>query len=484
MSARRSADRGRDRRPARRQRRGAARHRRAADAALRLPPSRARADRDARRLRAGRLRRLHGASRRGARPVVPPVRRPGRGGAHRDGRGARDAATSCTRCSRPTTSSTAFSAATARRVSLLATVALLERNPDPSEAEIRELPRGQRLPLHGLRRHRRPVQEAARQLAGGRSRWRRPKRSRTSASAHPAGSRTARFLRGRGKYVDDIQLPGTLHAAFLRSPHRARARRLAWTPTPRGRSTASRSCSPRRTSTEIPAIVTGLPREEVVANNRPVLPAETVRFVGEPSPASSRHPATSPRTRSQLIDVEYEPLPVVMDAEQALAEDAPLLHDGHRVEQLRAHRVRARRRRWGVRGGRPRLHEAIPPRPLPRRAARGARALLADWDAGTQEMTFWTSTQIPHLLRTLLCHAIGLTEKQLRVISPDVGGAFGLKLHLWPEDYLVAVASKRLSRPGEVDRGPLRGARGEPPREGDRLRARDRDEGRTARSSP
>ena len=58
-------------------------------------------------------------------------------------------------------------------------------------------------------------------------------------------------------------------------------------------------------------------------------------------------------------------------------------------------------------------------------------------------MTFWTSTQIPHLLRTLLCHAIGLSEKQLRVISPDVGGAFGLKLHMWPEDYLVAAASMR-----------------------------------------
>jgi carbon-monoxide dehydrogenase large subunit len=256
---------------------------------------------------------------------------------------------------------------------------------------------------------------------------------------------SAKYLRGRGKYVDDIQLPGTLHASFLRSP-------FAHAKVTRVDAAAARALDgvalvlTAEDVSDIPAIVTDLPREEVVANSRPVLPAEKVRFVGEAVAcviATSRYVAED---AMQLIDVEYEQLPVVMDAEQALAEDAPLLHDGTESNSFAhiefehgdvdgafaaADRVFTKRFHHG------RSH-ALPLE---------GRALLADWDAGTQEMTFWTSTQIPHLLRTLLCHAIGLSEKQLRVISPDVGGAFGLKLHLWPEDYLVAAASKRLNRP-------------------------------------
>jgi carbon-monoxide dehydrogenase large subunit len=256
---------------------------------------------------------------------------------------------------------------------------------------------------------------------------------------------SAKYLRGRGKYVDDVELPGTLHAAFLRSP-------FAHAKVTRVDAAAARALDgvslvlTAEDVTDIPAIATGLPREEVVANSRPVLPAEKVRFVGEAVAcviATSRYVAED---AVQLIDVEYEQLPVVTDAEQALAPDAPLLHDGTESNSFahiefehgdvdgafaEADRVFTKRFHHG------RFH-ALPLE---------GRALLADWDAGTQEMTFWTSTQIPHLLRTLLCHAIGLSEKQLRVIAPDVGGAFGLKLHMWPEDYLVAVASKRLNRP-------------------------------------
>ena len=189
---------------------------------------------------------------------------------------------------------------------------------------------------------------------------------------------------------------------------------------------------------EIPAIVTGLPRE-VVANSRPVLPAEKVRFVGEAVAcviATSRYVAED---AVQLIDVEYEQLPVVMDAEQALAEDAPLLHDGTESNSFAHIEVRARGCRWGVRGGRPgllkrfhhgRFHalplEGAPSRRLGRRNA-GDDVLDVDAD--------------PALAPHARCRMIGLSEKQLRVISPDVGGAFGLKLHMWPEDYLVAAAS-------------------------------------------
>jgi carbon-monoxide dehydrogenase large subunit len=255
----------------------------------------------------------------------------------------------------------------------------------------------------------------------------------------------ARLLRGRAKHVDDVVLPGTLHAAFLRSP-------VAHAKVTSIDAEAARALHgvvlvlTAEDVADIPAIATGLPREDVVANNRPVLPAETVRFVGEPVAcvvASSRYVAEDALA---FIEVRYEELPVLTDVEQALAPDAPLLHEGTESNSF-AHIVfengdvdgafAAADRIFRKRLHHGRLHAA----PLE------GRAILADWDAGSEELTIWLSTQIPHLVRTLLCHSIGLTEKQLRVIAPDVGGGFGLKLHLWPEDYLVAVAAKRLGRP-------------------------------------
>jgi carbon-monoxide dehydrogenase large subunit len=255
----------------------------------------------------------------------------------------------------------------------------------------------------------------------------------------------ARLLRGLGKFVDDITLPGMLHAAFVRSPF--------------GHATITRiDASQARaldgvalvlTAEDIPdlaPIATGLPRDDVVANNRPVLPAEKVRFVGEPVAcviASSRYVAED---AAQLVEVDYEPLGAIIDAERSLAEGTALLHDGTESNNFAhieyehgdvaaafaaADHVFRKRFHHG------RFHAA----PLE------GRGLLASWDPGTKDMTIWMSTQIPHLVRTLLCHAIGLSEKQLRVIAPDVGGGFGLKLHLWPEDYIVSSASKRLNRP-------------------------------------
>jgi len=255
----------------------------------------------------------------------------------------------------------------------------------------------------------------------------------------------ARLLRGLGTFVDDIQRPGLLHAAFVRSPFGHA--RLTSIDASRARELDGVALVLTAEDIEdLAPIATGLPREEVVANNRPVLPPETVRFVGEAVAcviASSRYVAED---AAQLVDVEYEPLPAVIDAERSLAEGAALLHDGTEsnsfahieyeqgdVEAAFAAADHVFRKRFHH----GRFHAA----PLE------GRALLAEWDPGAQEMTIWMSTQIPHLVRTLLCHAIGLSEKQLRVIAPDVGGGFGLKLHLWPEDYLVSAASKRLNRP-------------------------------------
>ena len=117
-----------------------------------------------------------------------------------------------------------------------------------------------------------------------------------------------RPLRGRGRYVDDVVLPGTLHAAFVRSPH-AHARVVSVD------ATAARALDgvvlvlTAEDVADIPAIATGLPRDDVVANNRPVLPSDRVRFVGEPVAcvvARSRYVAEDALA---LVDVEFDPLP-------------------------------------------------------------------------------------------------------------------------------------------------------------------------------
>ena len=252
---------------------------------------------------------------------------------------------------------------------LIATVDLLERNASPERGGDPRPPGGQRLPLHGVRGHRR-------RGAGRCSQARRRILMATTETAAPYVGQSVprvedgRLLRGLGKFVDDIQLPGMLHAAFVRSPFAhatvtridaSRARELA----------GVALVLTAEDIGDLAPIATGLPRDEVVPNNRPVLPGEKVRFVGEAVAcvvASSRYVAED---AVQLVDVDYEPLEPVVDAERSLAEGAPLLHDGHGVEQLRAHRVRAGRRRGGVRRGRPRLQEALPPRPLPCRAAGG-----------------------------------------------------------------------------------------------------------------
>jgi carbon-monoxide dehydrogenase large subunit len=252
----------------------------------------------------------------------------------------------------------------------------------------------------------------------------------------------SKLLRGAGTFVDDVSLPGMLHAAFVRSPY-AHARIVSMD-LQSARTLAGVHAVVGGAELGAGAIVTGLPRPEVTATPQPVLPTDRVRFVGEPVvavAASSRYVAED---ACDLVEIEWEPLPVVSGAEAALAPGAPQLHDqveGNTfahvvyehgdVEQVFAEAAHVFRKRFHS----GRVH-ALPLE---------GRALVVRWDP--EETTLWTSTQVPHLVRTLLCHSIGLRENQLRVIAPDVGGGFGLKLHVWPEDVAVPLLSKLTGRP-------------------------------------
>jgi carbon-monoxide dehydrogenase large subunit len=250
------------------------------------------------------------------------------------------------------------------------------------------------------------------------------------------------LLSGRTRYLDDVQLPGTLEVAFVRSPY-AHARLVGI------RADAARTHDGVAlvvTTDELgeaPEIVTGSSRPEAGTRRRPLLPRDRVRYVGEPVAAvvaSSRYAAED---ACDLIEVDYEPLDAVVDPEQALTTDAPLLHEGTASNNFahiefehgdvddafaRAARVVAKRFHFG------RTHAA----PLEGRGG------IADW---SRDLTVWSSTQMPFLVRSMLADLYGLPQTQVRVLVPAVGGGFGLKVHLYVEEAILPLLSRLAGAP-------------------------------------
>jgi carbon-monoxide dehydrogenase large subunit len=255
-----------------------------------------------------------------------------------------------------------------------------------------------------------------------------------------------RFLAGRGVYLDDIEPAGTLHVAFLRSPH-AHARIV------------SVDCTQARALAGVALVVTGedlrdLPpftttiatRPETTTGTRHMLPLDRVRFVGEAVAAVVARSRAIAEDAAELIDVEYERLPPVLDAEAALAPGAPVLHEelgGNNFAHIEfeagdvdgafagAAHVFRKRFHFG------RCHAA----PLE------GRGVIADWDVAEGSVTVWTSTQMPFLVRGMLAAQFGLADTRVRVICPAVGGGFGLKVQLFVEEAIVPELSRRLSAP-------------------------------------
>jgi carbon-monoxide dehydrogenase large subunit len=258
-----------------------------------------------------------------------------------------------------------------------------------------------------------------------------------------------RFLLGKGRYVDDIQLPGALAIAFVRSPYaHARLERV--------------DVSAAKMHPGVVAVLTGADIIGVIKplrvqydpakapNNKPcdwpVLAQGKVRFVGEAVAvvvATNRYVAED---AAALVDVEYEPFDAVWDVEKALENGAPLVHEewgSNVMESVKveigevtkafqnADCVVAERFTTG-------RHMALPLE---------TRGCIANYESGTESLTVWSSTQVPHLLRTRLAHLIDYPEHHIRVISPDVGGGFGQKAHVFPEEVLVAFLAHQLGRP-------------------------------------
>ena len=251
-----------------------------------------------------------------------------------------------------------------------------------------------------------------------------------------------RFVRGQGYFVDDVQLPGMLYGAVLRSPH-PHARILAI-------DTLAAEAHPR-----VRAVITGETLAErnlawmptLSGDRQAVLATDKVRFQGQEVAFVVAEDRYSARDALELIDVEYEPLPPVIDARHALDPSAPLIRDdleGRTSNHIfdweagDAARTDAVFAAAEVTIAQDMLYPRVHPAPLETCGA------VAQFDRVTGKLTIWETTQAPHAHRTLYAMVTGLPEHKIRIISPDVGGGFGNKVPIYP-GYLCAVVGSMIT---------------------------------------
>jgi aerobic carbon-monoxide dehydrogenase large subunit len=254
-----------------------------------------------------------------------------------------------------------------------------------------------------------------------------------------------RLITGRASYVDDINLVGQLWAAWVRSPE-AHAKIV------------SIDTSAAKARDGVIAVYThedldmesGLPMAWVppgVEVNTPdhwVLAKGEVKHVGDPVALVIGDDRYAVVDAAEDVVVDYDPLPVVTDPEAALEDGSPLVHAQFGTNKICE---------WSLGGGdlEAGFAEAdviIERRIVNHRIAGGAiepRGVVAEWRA--DKLTVWSSTQVPHFLRLFLSIIVGVSEDRVRVVAPEVGGAFGSKLNIYAEEIGCAWASRKLGRP-------------------------------------
>jgi aerobic carbon-monoxide dehydrogenase large subunit len=251
-----------------------------------------------------------------------------------------------------------------------------------------------------------------------------------------------RFVRGLGRYTDDVQLPGMLHLAVLRSPvAHARITRL---------DTTAAEMHPK-----VKAVVTGAMLEErgiawmptLAGDHQAVLATDKIRFAGQEVAFVVAEDRYAARDALELIDLELDVLAPVVDAGRALDPDAPLIRDD--IPGKEDNRVFD----WETgdpvateavfRGAEVVVREEIVfPRVHP--APLETCGAVADWDPVEEKLTLWCTSQAPHAHRFLYATFTGIPEHRIRIISPDVGGGFGSKVPVYP-GYVCAIAASMIT---------------------------------------
>ena len=254
------------------------------------------------------------------------------------------------------------------------------------------------------------------------------------------------LLRGQGRFVDDINPVGTVHLAFVRSPY-AHARIIK---------------VDVNAALQQPGILTALSGHALLSQIKPIRPLlehdafqatdwhplawDKVRYVGEAVAVVVAVDRYHAEDAIEQVMVEYDPLPVIDSSTEAMGADSPLVHETLESNILLHTRV-------GLEEDRATFSQAdVHVRgtfrhPRVTGMAIESCGIVADYHPETDELTVWSSTQVPHLLRDAISESLDLSAQQIRVIAPDVGGGFGTKMQALPEELIVTYLARHLGCP-------------------------------------
>ncbi|MGH7949904.1 MAG: xanthine dehydrogenase family protein molybdopterin-binding subunit, partial [Candidatus Binataceae bacterium] len=253
-----------------------------------------------------------------------------------------------------------------------------------------------------------------------------------------------RLISGQGIYVDDVRLPGMLTAMLLRSPHAHAKIKSVNLDAARNLEGVACALSGADLKDKIGSLPCVAPADHVPFH--PVLAIGKARFVGEGVAVVVASNAYLAQDAVDLIEVDYDPLDAVVDPEKALEAGTPIIHEEFGSNSVALAIVPNPAADDAMK----KADKIIRFRIVNQRLAPTAmepRGVVADWNAGMRQLTVWSSTQIPHLLRSQLAEMLGLGENKVRVIAPEVGGGFGAKLNVYPEEALTAYLAMTLNRP-------------------------------------
>ena len=263
-----------------------------------------------------------------------------------------------------------------------------------------------------------------------------------------------RLVRGRATYVDDVKIHGLRHLAFKRSDVAHGRIRSVDTRA----AAAVDGVEAVVTGTEIAGFLGPMPiGTPFPSPDHHAVAVDTVRFVGEPVAVVVARDRYAARDAADAVVVDYEPLPAVVDPEQAMTGQPAVLHADYPTNVALGPLSRG----TGIRRRQPvddtAVDEAfaaadvvISQRIVNQRLAPNSiepRGVVAHYEGGKDELTIWSSTQNPHILRTFVARMIGLGQDRVRAIAPEVGGGFGAKINIYGEEYVAAALSKRLDMP-------------------------------------
>jgi carbon-monoxide dehydrogenase large subunit len=265
--------------------------------------------------------------------------------------------------------------------------------------------------------------------------------------ASPKRKEDGRFVAGHGRYLDDVRVPGLLHAALVRSPHAharvvsvdARAARalagvtVVWT----------LDDLPELAAANVPPLV---PEPKSRPYVHPIMAGTRARHVGEIVAIVIADDPYVAADGAERVAVAYEPLPAALSLEAAAAPGAPRVNETW-PDNLVSVTASAKGEPERAMAGAEVVVSARLAYPRVAGMPLETRGVLAAPDPIGGGLTVWTSTQVPFAVRSGIAPVVGLQEERIRVLVPDVGGGFGVKGHVYPEEILVPVAARRLGRP-------------------------------------